>query len=109
MIIAGQQLVIDAKDDSFVRARCRCRNKYALGSCRQMHCRFVTGCKNPGAFINDINAHFAPGKIFRIALSQHLDRARAKINRITGDFHLIGKTPVDTVILNQMRIRLDGT
>jgi hypothetical protein len=70
-----QRVVIDLKDDRLVGVVGGRRDEHALGAGVEMGGRFLLRGEDAGAFENDIDAEILPGKLRRIALGEHFDRA----------------------------------
>jgi hypothetical protein len=104
-IVAGQRLVVDAVDDSFIGARGGGRHDHAARPVFKVDRRLVTRGENAGTFHHDINV--GPWQFGWIAdrsdgngSVSHVDCALA-----CDDFHR--EAAMDAIVLQQMCIGRD--
>src|SRR5580704_2383436 len=108
-MILGQLVVIDAIDDGQIRAFRRRRDEDALRARLEMGRRLLTRGENARAFERDVDAERLVRKLGRILDRRHLDLVAVDHHRVALDLDLMWKAPMDTVVAQEVRVRLHGT
>src|SRR5215213_8359248 len=98
--------MIDAVDDGEVDVVGRRRDQHALGSSLEMCRSLLLAGKQPGTFKRDVDAEILPGKLRRVANSQHLDRADSALDGVALDGDLAGKAAMNGVEAQEVRVGL---
>ena len=105
-MILGQLVVVDAIDDSQVRAFRRRRNEDALRARLEMGRRLLPRGEDARAFERDVDAERLMRKLGRILDRGDLDLVAVDHDRVALDFDLVGKPPVDAVVAQEVRVGL---
>jgi hypothetical protein len=104
-VVAGELVVVDAKDHREVGAGGGRGDEDPLGACLQVSRGLLLGGEQAGAFQRDIDAQVRPGQVGRIALGGDLDRAGARVDAVAGHLHLAGEAAVHRIEAQQMGVR----
>src|SRR5580693_7694977 len=105
-MILGQLVVIDAIDDSQVRAFRRRRDEDALRTRLEVGRRLLTRGEDAGTFERDVDAEGFVRKLGRILDRRHLYLVAVDHHRVAVDLDLVRKAPVDTVVAQEVRVGL---
>ena len=106
-IVAGQRVMVHAEDDGLVGICAGRRNQDALGASFKVGRSFVLGGEDAGTFHRNINTHFAPRQIGRVALSKTFEAARPDSDCVSVDRYVLVEAAMHTVILQKVRICID--
>ena len=105
-MILGQLVVVDAVNDSQVRAFRRGGNEDALRACLQVGRRLLARGEDARAFERDVDAERLMRKLGRIPDRGDLDLMAVHHDRVALDADLMGKPPMDAVVAQEVRVGL---
>ena len=103
-VFSRQLVVVDAVNDRQIGAFGRSGDQNAFCAGFQMDFRFFGVGENACAFIDDVDVHFFPRQVVRIAFSQDFDGFAVDGNRIVGGGNFTGERTVNGIEFQQMSV-----
>jgi hypothetical protein len=105
--VRGRQLVVvDTVDYHKIGILGRRRHQYPARAGFDVRCYLLTLTEPPRAFEHDVDAEVAPRQPARLLLTQDLDWPASDVDRTIEDLHFAGKSAVDGVVAQQVRVGL---